>query len=38
MSYDELPNKSNVQLGWEIEDAMNTGVSNSEILGDVYLP
>ena len=40
MSYDELPNKSNVQLGWELEDAMNmnTGVSNNEILGDVYLP
>lgn len=38
LSYDELPNKANVQLGWELEDAMTTQVSNNEILGDVYLP
>lgn len=38
LSYDELPNKANVQLGWELEDGMTTQVSNNEILGDVYLP
>jgi hypothetical protein len=39
LSFDELPNKQNIQLaGWDIEDAMTTQVSNDEILGDVYLP
>lgn len=36
LSYDEMPNKDYLQ--WELSDAMNTRVSNNEILGEVFLP
>lgn len=39
LGIDEVPYKeTNVQLGWDLEDAMTSQVSNNEVLGDVYLP